>query len=181
MLGALLLATASGRASDLSSFDNDEITGYRIQNYRSPVDRAVEGGTRVEIADVDRLRQDGALLIDVMPQRGGFDPATGAWRIVDRRETIPGAVWLPNTGAGKLDGRTAAYLAGQLASLTQGDKAKPLIFFCMADCWMSWNAVKRATELGYRHVYWFADGTDGWNELDRPLVEAVPPRVPALE
>ena len=62
-----------------------------------------------------------------------------------------------------------------------GDKRRPLKFFCMADCWMSWNAVKRAAEFGYGHVHWFAEGTDGWWELDRPLVAAEPPPVPALE
>ena len=168
-------------ASDLSAWDNDETTGYRMQNYRSPVTLPVQGGERVDLDAVDRLAKEGATLVDVMPQRGGYDPETGSWRIVDKRETIPGAVWLPNVGAGKLDARTAAYFSGQLAKLTGGDKDHKLVFFCMADCWMSWNAVKRAAELGYTHAYWFADGTDGWNEADRAFVQGTPPPVPALE
>lgn len=172
---------AGSAESALSAFDNDETTGYRMQNYRSPVKLPVQGGRRVELAEVDRLKAEGAVLVDVMPQRGGYDPATGAWRIVDRRETIPGAVWLPNVGTGKVEPRLARYFTAVLDRLTHGDRAHPLVFFCMADCWMSWNAVKRAAESGYSRVYWFAEGTDGWQEEDRPLVEADPPPVPPLE
>lgn len=177
-LACALLLTAG---NDLSAWDNDETTGYRMQNYRSPVTLPVQGGKRVDLDEVDRLTREGAALVDVMPQRGGYDPQTGAWRIVDRRETIPGALWLPNVGVGRLDARTAAYFASELAKLSHGDKDRKLVFFCMADCWMSWNAVKRAAELGYTQVYWFADGTDGWNEADRAFVEGVLPPVPALE
>ena len=169
-----------GAGSDLSVFDNDETTGYRVQNYRAPVTLPVQGGQRVDLAGVDRLRAEGAALVDVMPARAGYDPATGAWRLVDKRETIPGATWLPNTGTGKLEPRLAAYFAAGLARLTEGDTSRPIVFFCLADCWMSWNAVKRASELGYARLYWFAEGTDGWSEADRPLVDGAPPPVPAL-
>jgi PQQ-dependent catabolism-associated CXXCW motif protein len=160
--------------------DFDPVTGLRTQNYRSPVTRPVVGGTLVALAEVDRLRAEGAALIDVMPQRGGFEPVGGRWRIVDRRETIPGAVWLPETGRGRIEPRLAAYLARWLETLSGGHRDHPLIFFCMGDCWMSWNAVRRAADLGYRRVYWFADGTDGWSDAGRPLVPADPPAVPSL-
>lgn len=179
-VGLLCLALL-GAGTALSAFDNDEATGYRMQNYRSPVTLPVQGGRRVEIGEVDALIEAGAVLVDVMPQRGGYDPETGVWRLVDRRETIPGAVWLPNTGAGRIEPRLMAYLAGALDRLARGDKTRALVFFCMADCWMSWNAVKRAAALGYTKVYWYADGSDGWIEADRALVTADPPPVPALE
>lgn len=177
---ALLLGLAAGGALAGSDFDSDETTGYRVQNYRAPVTRPVEGGARIDLTDLDRLRDDGAVLVDTMPQRGGYDPATGAWRLVDRRATIPGATWLPETGRGSLEPRLAAYFARHLARLTDGERGRPLVFFCLADCWMSWNAVKRAAALGYTRLYWFADGTDGWAEAERPLVDAVPPPVPPL-
>lgn len=173
----LLLAAPGAHASP----DLDPASGYRVQNYRAPVTLPVEGGRRVGLPEVDRLKGEGAALVDVMPQRGGYHPETGLWRLVDRRETIPGAVWLPEVGRGTLDARLAAYFAGSLARLTHGDKGRPLVFFCMADCWMSWNAVKRAAALGYGRAYWFADGTDGWREADRPLEQADPPPIPALD
>ena len=51
-----------------------------------------------------------------------------------------------------------------------------LAIYCLAQCWMSWNAAKRAIEYGYRSVYWYRDGTDGWQELGYPLVDV--PKVP---
>jgi PQQ-dependent catabolism-associated CXXCW motif protein len=45
------------------------------------------------------------------------------------------------------------------------------VFFCLKDCWMSWNAAKRALSLGYRNVMWFSEGTDGWQELGYPLID----------
>ncbi|SEP39433.1 PQQ-dependent catabolism-associated CXXCW motif protein [Methylobacterium sp. UNC300MFChir4.1] len=175
-LATLALVSALGftGVSARAASDIDPATGYRVQNYRAPVTEPVEGGTRADLADVDRLVGQGGVLIDVMPQRGGYDPATGSWRLVDRRQTIPGAVWLPEVGRGVLDPRIAPWFARWLDRLTAGDRDRPLVFFCMADCWMSWNAVKRAHALGYRNVHWFADGTDGWREADRPLVEGEP-------
>lgn len=177
----LLMAAQLAAGIALASPDIDGATGYRVGNYRAPVTLPVEGGTRIDLAEFDRLTREGAALVDVMPQRGGYDPATGAWRPVDRRETIPGAVWLPEVGRGSLDPRLAAYFAGALDRLTRGEIGHPVVFFCMADCWMSWNAVRRAAALGYGRVYWFAEGTDGWREADRAFVPAVAPPVPALE
>jgi PQQ-dependent catabolism-associated CXXCW motif protein len=49
-----------------------------------------------------------------------------------------------------------------------------VVFYCLADCWMSWNAAKRAAAWGYTRVYWYRDGTDGWAAAKLPLVEAQP-------
>ena len=53
------------------------------------------------------------------------------------------------------------------------DRAKLLLFYCLRDCWMSWNAAKRAIALGYT-VAWYPDGTDGWQDAGLPLSAAVP-------
>jgi PQQ-dependent catabolism-associated CXXCW motif protein len=47
------------------------------------------------------------------------------------------------------------------------------LFYCLRDCWMSWNAAKRAIALGYT-VAWYPDGTDGWQDAGLPLSAAVP-------
>ena len=42
---------------------------------------------------------------------------------------------------------------------------------------MSWNAAKRAiVELGYQDVFWYPDGSDGWEALgfDLERVDAEP-------
>ena len=58
--------------------------------------------------------------------------------------------------------------------MSGGDKAKPLLFFCLRNCWMSWNTAKRALSYGYTNVLWFAEGTDAWQEIGQPIAELKP-------
>ena len=76
---------------------------------------------------------------------------------------------MPDTGYGELAAPTQRYLEKGLAQATQGDKTKPLVFYCQRDCWMSWNAAKRALALGYADVSWYPDGVDGWAEAGQKL------------
>jgi rhodanese-related sulfurtransferase len=39
---------------------------------------------------------------------------------------------------------------------------------------MSWNAAKRLRSWGYRNVHWFAEGADGWTDINRPLTVLQP-------
>ena len=39
---------------------------------------------------------------------------------------------------------------------------------------MSWNAAKRALTYGYSQVYWFPEGTDGWDAAGLPLEPSEP-------
>ena len=66
------------------------------------------------------------------------------------------------------------YLKAGLQRITGGDFAKPLVIYCLRDCWMSWNAAKRILSLGYRNVVWYPDGTDGWDEAGLPFAESNP-------
>jgi PQQ-dependent catabolism-associated CXXCW motif protein len=68
----------------------------------------------------------------------------------------------------------ADWFARELARLSAGNRDAPLVFYCLRDCWMSWNAGKRALALGYRQVLWFADGSDGWQ--DAAPLPYTPPR-----
>lgn len=47
---------------------------------------------------------------------------------------------------------TENYFRLGLEPVTQSDGAKLLVFYCLRDCWMSWNAAKRALALGYKNV-----------------------------
>ena len=174
---ALLAATCAGlvapRADEAADFD--KTTGYRIGHYRSPTPPDVPGGIRVDADDIDKLLAEGARLVDVMPSEGpGLDPASGQWRLSRTHATIPGSVWLPDVGRGQLSPDLDCYLRRQLARLTAGDTARPLVVFCQSDCWMSWNAVQRAAALGYSRLYWYAEGSDGWRDWDRKLIDAEP-------
>lgn len=162
--------------------DFDAETGYRIAHYRAPVPRTVPGGTPVDMEQIDQLvATEGALLLDVMPSEGpGADPLTGVWRLAKPHTTIAGAVWLADVGRGRIDQRLDAYFRDNLARLTDGDTARPIVIFCQADCWMAWNAVQRAAKWGYSRLYWYRDGIDGWRDWERPLAPASPvPMQPA--
>jgi rhodanese-related sulfurtransferase len=39
---------------------------------------------------------------------------------------------------------------------------------------MSWNAAKRAASLRYTRVYWYPDGTNGWEGTKLPTADAEP-------
>ncbi len=100
-------------------------------------------------------------------------PAGTVWR--DKpRPNIPGSVWLPDTGYGKLAAATEEYLRAGLARASAGNNATLLVIYCQADCWMSWNAAKRALSYGYPNVAWYPEGTDGWEWANLPLSESQP-------
>lgn len=173
---ALLMFGPSSRSvgADTSKFDPK--TGYRIARYRAPVPETVPGGTRIFVDDVERLiAGKSVIMLDVMAATGpGPDPKTGRWRITKSHMHIPGSVWLPDVGKGKIDAAIRVYLSENLMRLTKGDKSHPIIIYCQADCWMSWNAVKRLAEMGYTKLYWYPEGTDGWSDWDGALVPAKP-------
>jgi PQQ-dependent catabolism-associated CXXCW motif protein len=81
---------------------------------------------------------------------------------------------LPDTGYGALAAATEDYLREGLARATGGDKAKLVVIYCQTDCWMSWNAAKRALSYGYSSVAWYPDGTDGWQRANLPVEESQP-------
>jgi PQQ-dependent catabolism-associated CXXCW motif protein len=121
-------------------------------------------------------------VIDVLPkQRKPNNRDQSQLWIEPEREHIPGSVWLPNVGYGELAPDFAKWYADELASLTSGDKSKPIVFYCDANCWMSWNAAKRAlTELGYTQVYWYPEGVQGWKKSGKPVEVATSVPMPGF-
>lgn len=169
---AVLLACASTAAQGQTV---PEPTGYRTDHYRSPVPATLQGARVIDAAEAEVLAKAGAVMIDVTPQapKPAGLPKTTVWRM-PKRETIAGAVWLANVGYGDLNPDFEAYFRRHLGRLTGGDMGKPLVFFCLRDCWMSWNAAKRALEWGHRSVVWFPDGTDGWKDFGLTTEEVLP-------
>ncbi len=149
-----------------------EPEGYRMQDYRGPVPATLAGARVIATEQARALWEEGeAVFVDVLPRppRPEGLPEGTIWRPAPR-EDIPGSVWLPDTGYGALSPEAAAYLAEGLRRASGGDPEAPLVFYCKAECWMSWNAAKRAREaLGYGAVAWYPDGTDGWAAAGLPL------------
>ena len=170
-LACLLLAVAAARGGDVP-----EPQGYRTGEYRAPTPATLQGARVVTTAEARQLWDaKDTVFVDVMPHapRPANLPAGTIWR--ERpRQNIPGSIWLPDTGYGELAPVTEGYLRDNLARATGGDRARLLVIYCLRDCWMSWNAAKRALAMGYTNVAWYPDGTDGWADEDLPLEQATP-------
>lgn len=149
-----------------------EPDGYRLADYRAPVPETLEGATVLDTKSARVLWETGeAVFIDVLPSppRPAGLPEGTIWQ-APVRDTIPGAVWLPNTGFGTLPPERDAWFRAELDRLTSGDPAQSVVFFCLADCWMSWNAARRAiVEYDMRAVHWYPLGTNGWEAAGLPL------------
>lgn len=173
LAAALLFMAGAAVAQDVP-----EPQDYKMDEYRSPVPATLSGGTVVGPEEAHALWEQGAAFIDVLPQapKPTNLPKGTIWR--DKpRNSIPGSIWLPNVGYGAIADVTADYFRRGLEKVSDGDVTHPIVIFCLEDCWMSWNAAKRAIEWGYSEIYWLPEGTDGWELWSYPL-ERVRPEEP---
>jgi len=115
------------------------------------------------------------IFIDIFPRApkpGNLHKET-VWRPMPHKN-IPGSHWIANVGFGVLSPELQSYFQRSLARLTNDNKAAAILFYCLADCWMSWNAAKRALALGYKTVFWYPEGTDGWAAFGGRLERSEP-------
>ncbi|WP_305856802.1 rhodanese-like domain-containing protein [Balneatrix alpica] len=153
--------------------------GYRLEHYRSPTPLQHE---QAQVLDTQALQQlllaqPHSLLINVLPlsyQHGRF--------IEDQPvQQLPGSYWLPNVGKGQLSDDWLAYLQQHLQQWQAQQPGAPLVFYCRSDCWHSWNAAKRAAELGFAPLYWYRDGVDAWQQAGLPLDQGRPEAKPETQ
>jgi PQQ-dependent catabolism-associated CXXCW motif protein len=175
-LAMMIFAIADARAADVIEPD-----GYRLEDYRAPTPATLRGAAVLGTKEAERVwRSHDASFIDVLPRppRPKNLPEGTLWR--DKpRSNIPDSIWLPDTGYGQLAPRMSDYFSDGLEKVTRGDRARLIVLYCLADCWMSWNAAKRALSLGYSNVAWYPEGTDGWLAAGLPLKDAMPEPRPA--
>jgi PQQ-dependent catabolism-associated CXXCW motif protein len=172
LLGGVFVCSAAGEDTQVPS----EPSTYRLEDYRAPTPATLSGARVVTTAEAHRLWSDKqAVFIDVLPQapRPANLPETVLWRDKPRFD-IPGSIWLPDTGYGALAPEVERYFFDGLGRANGGDKRKAVLFYCQRNCWMSWNAAKRAQQAGYTNVIWYPDGTEGWSEESYPLEERHP-------
>jgi PQQ-dependent catabolism-associated CXXCW motif protein len=134
----------------------------------------LRGATVLDLAALDKLiADDKPLLLDVVladRKPEGLPPGT-LW--LPSHRSIPGAVWLPGAGVVPMTADQEAAFFRRVDALTGGDKTKPIVTFCRPECWGSWNAGKRLVEAGYRHIYWWPLGVEGWQDAhDTQVVKA---------
>ena len=153
-----------------------EPEGYRTDDYRAPTPDTVAGGVVLDTEAAHRLwTSGGAIWIDVQPapHRPANLPQSAVWMPLPHRD-IPGSLWLPDFGRGALSPELEGYSRNHLETATSRRRDTPVVFYCLADCWMSWNAAKRAASWGYTQVFWYPDGTDGWEAAKLPMQNAEP-------
>lgn len=174
-----LFATAiagSMAGNDNAAAPPPEPDNYRTDEYRKPVPLTLKGAKVIDVIAAEKLwTSNEATFIDVYPHapKPKNLPAGTYWR-EPPHYTIERAVWLPNVGYGALSPANEAYFKTSLAALTKGDPTQQIVLYCLRNCWMSWNAAKRALSYGYSNVLWFSEGTDAWQEAGLPI-ESVRP------
>ena len=158
VIAALLCAAVSAQAGTA------EPDGYRMDHYRGDVPDTVRGGTVVHTPALPALLASvHPVLIDVLPApTPPADPRPGLPRMPLQHRDLPGSVWLADVGRGALSPQLEAWFAARLRAATHGDRDRPVVFYCLSNCWMSWNATRRAVSLGYTHAIWYPEGADGW-------------------
>lgn len=175
-LCALFFSVTTSLALGAPGTPVQEPSGYRLETYRAPTPATLKGAkvlTTTEAHEVWKNKQ--AIFIDVLPHapRPEGLPANAFWREPERKD-IPGSIWLPDTGYGVIADVLLRYFQRGLVEATEGNKKHPLVFYCQKDCWMSWNAAKRALSLGYQDVSWYPEGSDGWAGAAYPLETQAP-------
>ncbi|MEM7268839.1 MAG: PQQ-dependent catabolism-associated CXXCW motif protein [Pseudomonadota bacterium] len=169
-LSSLAIAGALCAGVFVSAAAVEQPAGYRMSDYDAPVPAEAPGAITVSDETVYALlRTQRVAIIDVMPDipRPKGLPEGTLWK-GRTRISIPDAIWWPDAGFGELSAEVEARFKAGLADVTGGDKAAPILFLCRADCWMSWNASKRAATYGYETIFWYADGSTGWSFWDWP-------------
>lgn len=153
----------------------DPVTGYRLAHYRGVIHAPPEGVVRIDAGAARALWRKRALFLDVNPAPGAVhDAQSGRWLLAEPHDSIPGAYWFAESGRGDMaQAMTASFLRG-VRRLAKTAPRRPIVVFCQADCWMSWNAALRLHRAGFRDVRWFADGLDGWKEAGLPTARAMP-------
>ncbi|SEC65074.1 PQQ-dependent catabolism-associated CXXCW motif protein [Bradyrhizobium erythrophlei] len=171
MLAVILLAASHVRAQDQPA----EPEGYRTEDYRTAVPATLAGARVLTTAEAAEIwRNKSGAFVDVLPRAPKPNlPAGTVWRERPHRD-IPGSIWLPDTGYGKLAASTEDYMRRGLVRASSDDKARLLVIYCQESCWMSWNAAKRVLSYGYRNVAWYPEGTDGWGRANLPLEDVEP-------
>lgn len=149
--------------------------GYRMNKYKAPVPTSVPGALRVNVREAASLKEKGVIFIDVI---GSGQLLTQGiedeWLVVREHLSIPESFWLPDVGRGALTKEQETYFTKALFEITKGNKGQSILFYCLKSCWMSWNAAKRSALLGYKNIYWFADGKEGWASAGYQLSEISP-------
>ncbi|TDQ36153.1 PQQ-dependent catabolism-associated CXXCW motif protein [Thiopseudomonas denitrificans] len=167
-MATLMLQPVPARGAD-GLFNED---GYRAGLYRSPTPLEHEDAQVLEPEGLLQLlrEQPGVVLIDAY--RNPW--LHGRYTLPEEHRNLPGSLWLANCGDGNLSSDWERHCREALQQATRGNRAHPLVFYCRSDCWLGWNAAKRAASWGYSRLYWLRDGIEAWEQAGQTLEPSQP-------
>ena len=152
-----------------------EPAGFRMEDYRAPVPNAVPGASVFHTHQLEDLaEQDSAVFIDVLaaPRRPKGMKPNMPW-LPEAHRNLPKSLWWPGVGHGAISPELEARFRERLGEVVKANPGSVVVFYCKSDCWLSWNAAKRAASYGFP-VAWFPEGADGWEAAGLPMQDAKP-------
>jgi PQQ-dependent catabolism-associated CXXCW motif protein len=176
---AVAADTATAAATPPPRTTAPEPPGFWTGPINSAVPATIAGGKVINGAQQLRslLKRPATVIVDVSnaPRRPD-NLATGAPWLPLPHPAIPGSLWIPGAGLGEIPPAVDDFFRKQLAAATDNDASRQVIIYCHQTCWLSWNAAKRAIGYGYRNVYWYRNGIEGWKAAHLPTT-VIEPRV----
>ena len=170
--GAVAIAVASAPA---------EPEGFWTGPVNDPVPASIKGGKVIHTKALAALLKKGGpvVIVDVSnaPRRPDNLPAATTWLPVPHK-AIPGAMWIAGAGLGEVPVAIDNYYRKRLQEATGNDTDRTLVLYCHERWWLSWNGAKRAIGYGYRNVYWYPDGIEGWRKAKLPIKVIEPEAIP---
>ena len=140
-----------------------------------PVPRTISGGTVIGTAELQALIERGdPVLVEVSNAPRRLESlAPGAVWLPTPHVVIPGSLWIPGAGMGEIAADVESVFRDQLARAAAGNFDRRIVVYCHERCWLSWNAAKRVIRYGYRNVYWYPEGIEGWRAagLETAVIE----------
>lgn len=149
-----------------------EPESYWTGSIGGAVPETIRGGTVIRTAkDLQSLLSGKVVLIDAsnLPVKPEKLAPNAPW-IPAPHAAIPDTLWIPGSGMGEIAPEIDTLYRERLAAATGNDFEAPVIVYCHERCWLSYNAARRAIAYGYRKVYWYPDGIEGWRAANLPTV-----------
>lgn len=169
LAGAIAVAPAPALAQERPYGGEDRdwniapTTQLRTGDYHGPTPLAIPGGRVVRTTELHAMLMGRTppYLIDVLGGQG--------------HRTIAGAFWMYGAGAGDLDADASRRFVDAVAKFAAGDRSRPIVFFCAdSECWLSYNAARRAIAAGYTNIMWYRGGIAAWLHAGYPMSQADP-------
>lgn len=144
----------------------------------APIPSTLKGGKVIHAKALSSLMKRGDVVVVDVSNEETRPAGLGSnvlWS-VPPHAAIPTSHWLPGVGLGAISRSRDDFFQHELLKLTSGRLDEPLVIYCHHGCWLSWNAAKRAIGYGFRRVYWFPEGIEGWRAAGLMTVITAPTR-----